>query len=442
MLSRTILGLVVVLVILGLAGLWSSQLWNHYTITLAAGPSTGESYHLAKALQKVAKRQKPHLSIVVLETRDSLQNMHLLAEGRVNFATAQADLSPNGSARLICELYSDMFQLIANEDSGIKAIDDLVGKRIGLPPKDSSGYRDFMLLAAHYGLGKDQISILTGTDHTLDWLFLNGDIDALFRVRAPGASSILKLIGAGNGQLVPIQQAAALRLRQPALQRAYIPEGSYQGRPAVPATNTPTVALRQLLLARSDVPDDVVFEITSILFENRRELVELEPLAGSISAPERSSGTVLPLHPGALQFFDRNRAPFLHRNAPAIALAVSLSILYLSASLQFGAWRRRRVMSDFNSGLLQLAQSARASDSYVALDQCRAELPEFVEKIIAAGEAGRISTSDMSLFNKAYEAVEEAIEHRRAQLHGSRFRFGSIPDLQSAESDEAERKTS
>jgi uncharacterized protein len=439
--TRTILGLVIAVAILGLLALRSITFSNPYTITIAAGPRTSESYSLAKALQKVISRHHSELSIEVLETRDSVQNMRLLAEGRANFTTAQADLVSDRTARLVCALYSDMFQLIANKQSGITELGDLIGKRVGLPSKNSGGHLHFQLLANHYGLSKDHVKVIAGTEHTVDWLFLNGDIDALFRVQAPGASSIFKLVDQGNGRLVPIRQAAALKLRHPTLRAGIIPEGSYQGRPAVPATDTPTIASPHLLLARSDVPDDVVFRVTSVLFEHRQELVELDPLAGSISPPERSTGTLFPVHSGALQFFDRERPSFLQRNAPALAVVVSLTLLYLSASLQFGSWRRRRAMSGYNAGLLQLAQRARECDNFSDLDQCRTELSESIEKIVAAGETGLISTSDISLFNLAYESAENTIQQRRSQLDGSRFRLGSSPGPQSDESGQSGRGT-
>jgi len=73
--------------------------------------------------------------------------------------------------------------------------------------------------------------------------------------------------------------------------------------------------------------------------------------------------------------------------------------------------------------LLALAERARTSESYAALEECRAELFGFVQQIVAAGEAGKISTADLALFNKVYETVEEAIKQRRLKLEGAIFHF-------------------
>ena len=43
-----------------------------------------------------------------------------------------------------------------------------------------------------------------------DWVFLNGDVDALFRIRAPGDEALLALIDKVDGRILPIRQASAL----------------------------------------------------------------------------------------------------------------------------------------------------------------------------------------------------------------------------------------
>ena len=56
--------------------------------------------------------------------------------------------------------------------------------------------------------------------------------------------------------------------------------------------------MKELLVASEDVPAEVIAKITSVLFEHRREMMDLVPLAGAIAAPERSGETFLPIHAG------------------------------------------------------------------------------------------------------------------------------------------------
>ncbi len=422
MLFRTVRVIIAITLLVGI-GSWLLAPPQKFKVSIAAGPSTGEAYRLLKALQTVAHRHHDDISIEVFETRGSLQSMKLLADNRVNVAAAQADLIADSTARMICELYSDMFQLVVRSNSGIKTFSDLKGKRVALPFKETGEYEDFLFLAKHYGLASEDITLLSGTESSADWLFINGDADAVFRVRGSGNSSILRLIEQEDVSIVPIMQAEALKLRKPALLAETIAVGSYRGYPPVPQSDTVTVASKRLLLARADVPDAIIYKLTATLFENRRELVELDPLAGFVSLPRRSVGTLFPVHPGAQQFIDRDQPSLIQRYAPASALVVSLTLLYLSSSLQFSAWRRRKTMAQYNRGLLQLAEAARGATNHSELQQCQMELLGFVEQVVGAGEAGQVSTADMALFDKAYKAAEEAIQMRRTQLDSALFRF-------------------
>jgi len=414
--TRNLLSTVLVLFAVGILALWYA--WEHqeYSLRIAAGQRSGQAFQLIKAIQAVSRRHHPEIKIEVFETRGSLQNARLLERGAVDLATTRSDLVLGNRAHLVAELYSDAFQLIVRRDSGIRRIKDLIGKRIALPPEKSGAYESFWFVAAHYDLQPSDIEVYPGTQATTDWLLINGDVDALFRVRAPGDASIDKLIHKADAQVIAIPQASALQLKQPALESGLIPQGSYRGRPPVPEEDIKTVAVKQMLLVRKALPDAAVSKLTSVLFEHRRELIDLIPLAGSIAIPDRSTGTFLPIHPGAEAYYDRNDPSFLQENAEPIALFVSVLFILTSAYLQLSTRRRRRVLDAYNQELLALAKKARSARSFKTIDNCNTQLSLFVNRIVEAAGEGRINTQEFTLFNFTYEAVEDAIRDRELQL--------------------------
>jgi TRAP transporter TAXI family solute receptor len=339
-----------------------------------------------------------------------------LDQGAVQLATIQADQASGRKARLVAELYPDTFQIVVRRDSGIDSIDDLVGKRIALPPERSGEYESFWFVAKHYALGPDDLKIYTGTERTTDWLLINGDVDALFRVRAPGDASILNLIRRVNGKVIPIPQAAALRLQHPAFEAGVIPQGSYNGRPAIPERDEPTISVKELLVASDDVPADVIAKITSVLFEHRRELMDLVPLAGAIAAPGRTGEAYLPIHAGVWAFWNRDKPSFIQENAEAIALMISIAVVATSAYLQWATRRRKRVMDAYNRELIELGKRARSAPDFETIDECNALLAGFVGRIVQAAEHGRINPTEFTLFNFTYDSVEDAIKDRLLQL--------------------------
>ena len=417
--TRNLVFILSVLFAVGIFALWYTWERQEYSLKIAAGQSSGQAFQLIKAIQTVSHRHHPEIKIEVFETRGSLQNARLLESGAVDLATTRSDLVLGNRAQLVAELYSDAFQLLIRRSSDISGIKDLIGKRIALPSENSAAYQSFWFVAAHYDLQPRDIAVYPGTDTTTDWLLINGDVDALFRVRAPGDASIDKLVHKADAKVIAIPQATALMLKQPALSSGLIPQGSYSGRPAVPEEDIETVAVKQLLLARKELPEAVVSKLTSILFERRRELIDEIPLAGSIAIPDRSSGTFLPLHSGAEAYYDRDDPSFLQENAEPIALFVSVLVILTSAYLQLSAFRRRRVLDAYNQELLALAKKARSARSFKTIDGCNTQLSLFVDRILEAVGDGLINAQEFTLFNFTYEAVEDAIRDREHQLERS-----------------------
>jgi TRAP transporter TAXI family solute receptor len=414
--TRSFIAVILGLLGLGLLGLWYWDTPREYRLFIAAGQRSGQAFQIAQALQQVSERHYPELTLEAFETRGALHNASLLDQGAVQLATIQADQASGRKARLVAELYPDTFQIVVRRDSGIDSIDDLVGKRIALPPERSGEYESFWFVAKHYALGPNDLKIYTGTERTTDWLLINGDVDALFRVRAPGDASILNLIRRVNGKVIPIPQAAALRLQHPAFEAGVIPQGSYNGRPAIPERDEPTISVKELLVASDDVPADVIAKITSVLFEHRRELMDLVPLAGAIAAPGRTGEAYLPIHAGVWAFWNRDKPSFIQENAEAIALMISIAVVATSAYLQWATRRRKRVMDAYNRELIELGKRARSAPDFETIDECNALLAGFVGRIVQAAEHGRINPTEFTLFNFTYDSVEDAIKDRLLQL--------------------------
>lgn len=416
---RSVVILSLVLFVAGLLGLRYFEQTRLHRITVAAGPVTGQAYQVAKAIQETVSKNHPNIQLEIFETRGSLHSGQLLKSGEVHLALTQADQVLGGDIRLIASLYSDAYQLIVRKDSGISELADLAGKRVALPPELSGDNKTFWFLAEHYGFEKNDLKVFAGTEMSTEWLFVKGEVDALFRVRSPGDQSILRLIEKTDAKFVPIRQAAALELRQPALEKGIIPAGSYQGRPVIPEQDTDTVSVRRLLVARADIPDSVVSILTSVLFERRRELVAFEPATGWIAPPDRVIGTFLPVHPGAQAFYDKDRPSFLQENAEPIALFLSILLISSSLLIQLNTRRRKRVMDRYNRELIQLAKTSRKASSFEDLDQLQSDLAAYVDRIVESAENGNISSQDMTLFRFTFDAVEDAIRDREVQLERS-----------------------
>jgi len=65
-----------------------------------------------------------------------------------------------------------------------------------------------------------------------------------------------------------------------------------------------TIAVKATLAVHKDVPDEVVYEMTKILYENIDELAKAHQVAKQIDMHKAFEGLMIPLHPGAIKYYE------------------------------------------------------------------------------------------------------------------------------------------
>ncbi len=390
-----------------------------HRLTIAAGSKQGESYILSQAIAQVIAKHEPKIQIQLLETKGTEENIQLLEDNKAQLATAQSDIPTLPSARLICNLYSDAFQLIVTDKSGIQQVADLKGKRIALPPQGGGQYQSFWLLAQHYRLVPSDFTYKAMSEKAADTAFRNQQVDAVFRVRPPGNQSIQELVQNSGGRLVPIDQAAAMKINQPAFEPAFIPKGAYQGNPPIPATDLPTVTVQRTLLASKLVDGDIIRQVTSILYEYRQELARKMSLAANISPPETVGGTGLPLHRGATAYYDREKPNFIQENAEYIGLILTVVLLLGSWFWQLKGQIEKIQKNrgdDYNQDIVQLLKQIETCSDINTLENIRADLLDKFEKVVEALDKDRITPESFQSFTFTWETAMSAMRDRKIWL--------------------------
>jgi uncharacterized protein len=303
-------------------------------LTLAAGAPSGESYILGTALKTVVERHDPKIRIHLLETGGTVENLKMLEDGRAQLATAQADILPGPRARTVAVLYDDIFQLLVPKNSPARSLVDLQGRRIALAQAGGQ-FQSFLHVAEHFGLDQADFQFVGRNDEDAGKAILNDRADAIFRVRAIGDPSIQLLVQSGKVRFLPIEHAAAMRIKYPAFEAALIPMGAYLGNPPVPAQDFPTVAVQRTLLAGDSANASAVQAVTQVLLERRQEMMEEIPasmtevrlLLVHTRRPEPQSGLGPPLHPGALDFYNRDNPSFLLAHADYVGLILTVGLM-------------------------------------------------------------------------------------------------------------------
>ena len=63
------------------------------------------------------------------------------------------------------------------------------------------------------------------------------------------------------------------------------------------------VGVANLLVVNRSMPENLAYDITRVMFERQSELAAIHPEARSLSVDTATTGSPIPLHPGAVRFY-------------------------------------------------------------------------------------------------------------------------------------------
>jgi uncharacterized protein len=405
-------------------------------LTLAAGASSGESYILGSALKTVVERHYPRIRITLLETGGTVENLQMLEDGRAQLATAQSDILPGPKARALAVLYDDTFQLLVPKDSQPQSLVDLQGRRIALA-QSGGQFQSFLRVVEHFGLHQADFHFVGANDEAAADAFLNGRADAIFRVRAIGDPSIQQLVQSGKVRFLPIEHAAAMKIKYPAFEAALVPVGAYLGNPPVPAQDVPTVAVQRTLLVRDSGNAAAIRAITGTLIERRQEIMQEIPpgmtevrlLLVQVRRPEPQAGLGPALHPGALSFYDKDKPSFLLAHADYVGLILTVGLMAGSWIWELKRWMQRQQKNNadqYSKRVVALITSVQNINSLPHLEETWNELLSILSQAVHDLDADKLSEESFNSFRVILQIGMEATRERRSIL------MSAIPTTQMA----------
>jgi len=284
-------------------------------LSIATGGTGGVYYPMGGGLAEVINRHIDGYSATAEVTGASVENMGLIATGDADLAIGLADTvyqaqsgtgrfegQPLSMIRGIASLYANMVQIVTLADSGITSIADLKGKRVSIGAPGSGTEVNANAILGAVGISYDDMDEQRlNFNETADAL-ANGDIDAGFWSVGAPTSSILNLATTNSIVMIELSddEIAAARAAEPLFAATSLPGGLYQGVDnAVNVLGVPNV-----LVASADMSDDLAYAITKAMFENIAELQAVHPAANQTTVEFTMDATPIPLHPGAIRYYE------------------------------------------------------------------------------------------------------------------------------------------
>ena len=282
-------------------------------INVLTGGTSGVYYPLGVALSQIYGEKIAGVKTQVQATKASVENLNLLQQGRGEIAFTLGDALRDAwegnteagfkgkldKLRGIGAVYPNYIQIVALKDSGVKTLGDLKGKSLSVgAPKSGTELNARAILAAaglkYADLGKTEyLPFAESVD-----LMKNRQLDATLQSAGLGVASIRDLSTSVDVTVVAVDKATVDKIGAPYL-AVVIPANTYQGQTA----DVPTAAVGNFLVTHAGVPDEVVYQMTKLTYENLDRLANAHAAAKGIKVEDAIKGMPLPLHPGAEKYF-------------------------------------------------------------------------------------------------------------------------------------------
>lgn len=284
-------------------------------INIATGGTAGTYYPVGGAIAEILNKNIDGMNASAQSTGATVSNINMLYAGDVQLAIVQNDITYYAvhgtemfsdkevkNIRGIATLYPETCQFVTLDGAGITSIADLRGKRVAVGAAGSGAEANARQILEAYGITYDDIdeqylSFAEGASALKD-----GNVDAAFLTAGYPTASVQDIASQHSVRLLPVDEDKADELiaRYPYYTKTTVPAGTYQGFDE----EVPTVSVMAMLVASTDVDDQLGYDITKAIFTNLDRLEAAHAVGKLITKEGATEGMPIDMNAGAKKFFD------------------------------------------------------------------------------------------------------------------------------------------
>jgi len=285
-------------------------------LSIGTGGTGGVYYPLGGGLAAMLSKYVPGVEATAEVTAGSIANLQLIGSGKSEIAFTMADAAwdaVNGldkfkdskvAVRTLVVFYPNRMHVATVEGTGINKFSDLKGKRVSTgAPVSGTEVMSLRLIEAmgldpNKDLTRERLSVAESVNAIKD-----GKIDALFWVGGVPTAAIsdlaatpgkkLKLIDHGDGADNMRKKYGPIYVKNKILANAYPGE----------TRDTTNVDVWNLIVVPESADENLVYQITKVMFEKKDDLVKVHKDAGFLELANQATGaSPIPFHPGAARY--------------------------------------------------------------------------------------------------------------------------------------------
>ena len=296
-------------------------------LSIATGGTGGVYYPIGGGFAEMINNHIDGAQATAEVTGASVETMGLIMRGDADLALVLADTAYQAytgtgdfvgrqieNTRALASVYPNAVQLVTLAESDIQSIADLAGKRVSVgAPGSGTELNARALLEANGVNYEDFTPQRLNFNETADAI-RDGDIDAGFWSVGPPTSSILNLAATRDIRLIGLSDEEIANAQE--VEAVFAPyelaAGMYDGMDEA----VQTIGIPNVLVVNADMDEELAYQLTQLLFENTDELIAVHPAANDTTIEFTMSSTPVPLHPGALRYFEEVGAEIPARLRP------------------------------------------------------------------------------------------------------------------------------
>lgn len=301
-------------------------------VTIGTGGVTGLYYPTGGAISRMLNKKFKQFKIkaTVESTSGSVFNINAVIKGDMEFGIAQSDRqyqAYNGFAeweeagaqrklRSVLALHAEPITLVVSEQSSIKKIGDLRGKRINLGNPGSGQLQNSKDVLAAAGLNEQDILAEYVKAVEAPGLLQDERLDGFFyTVGHPNGNIKEATSGRIKVYIVDIEGGNIDKMvdEYPYYAKAIIAHEFYER--ALNTADIQTVGVKATFVTSVDVDEALVYALAKMVFENLEEFKSLHPAYASLTKENMLQGLTAPVHRGALKYYrEAGLADLINKN--------------------------------------------------------------------------------------------------------------------------------
>lgn len=307
---------IVLLLVIGLLSMLVATVSATTFIRIATAGSGGNYYRFGAGLSALWNDLFPDLKVSIQATKGSPHNIELLADKEVEIAFLGGDPAYQSfrnlgrwadqpkdrykGMRFVSHAYPNPQNFVAMKWAPeIKSLRDLKGKRVSVGMLGSAGEDQWKDIMEILGWTYDDIIAEYTVHGTAIDQVRNRQVDAVLWPDAAGSPSFTEIMDTGFARFIDIDEDVIEGMTKGMNFPFTIPAEAFPGQDKP----VKTYAYSAVLVAREDVPEDIVYKLTKAMYENLEQLITVFPLVRYTVLEHAISGQPFELHPGAEKYY-------------------------------------------------------------------------------------------------------------------------------------------